>query len=152
MKIRAATSADIPALLDLARHSPTGAHWSEQQYRDAINPAEGTTQRLVLIAQEQDDANLRAFLVAHHIATEWELENIVVSPHHRRKGLGKNVLNALLTKARDAHGESLFLEVRESNLAARTLYERTGFEQTGRRKAYYANPPEDAILCRLRLK
>ena len=44
----------------------------------------------------------------------------------------------------------MFLEVRESNAAARTLYEKAGFEQTGRRHSYYTSPLEDAILYRLR--
>jgi ribosomal-protein-alanine N-acetyltransferase len=42
----------------------------------------------------------------------------------------------------------VFLEVRESNAAARTLYENAGFEQTGRRRSYYTSPLEDAILYR----
>ncbi len=88
------------------------------------------------------------FLVAQHIAPEWELENIVVAPAARRTGLGKRLLDALLTQARETNSAAVFLEVRESNTAARTLYEKAGFEQTGRRKSYYRDPVEDAILYR----
>jgi ribosomal-protein-alanine N-acetyltransferase len=69
----------------------------------------------------------------------------------RRKGLGTRLLDALLAAARETHSTSVFLEVRESNAAARSLYEKAGFNQTDRRKSYYTNPPEDAILYRLTL-
>ena len=89
------------------------------------------------------------FLVALHVAPEWELENIVVDPSARRRGVGKQLMDALLSAAHQTNCEAVFLEVRESNAAARTLYEKAGFEQTGRRKSYYNNPEEDAIMYRL---
>lgn len=92
------------------------------------------------------------FLVARYIAPDWELENIVVDPNARRRGLGKHLLDALLAKARETNSESVFLEVRESNGSARALYESAGFHQTGRRKSYYSGPAEDAILYRLTLR
>jgi [ribosomal protein S18]-alanine N-acetyltransferase len=150
--IRPATLADIPAMLELDRLSPTAAHWTERQYGDALQSAEGNTQRLIIIAESDPDKVISAFLIAHHISPEWELENIVVAQSARRQGLATQLLDALLTRARDTNSESIFLEVRESNTAARTLYERSGFQQTGGRKAYYANPLEDAILYRLHLK
>jgi ribosomal-protein-alanine N-acetyltransferase len=152
MQIRRATLADVSAIVYIERQSPTAGHWSEQQYRFAINYPGGGAQRLVLVAQHDDETLPIAFLVAHHVASDWELENIVVSPQVRRTGCAKQLLNALLTRARDTNSDSIFLEVRESNAAARTLYERAGFEETGRRKSYYANPEEDAILYRLSLK
>jgi ribosomal-protein-alanine acetyltransferase len=91
---------------------------------------------------------LAAFLVARHVAPDWELENIVVAPSARRKGLGTRLLRALFARARDTNSDSVFLEVRESNSPARALYERAGFPETGRRKSYYANPSEDAVLYR----
>jgi ribosomal-protein-alanine N-acetyltransferase len=56
-----------------------------------------------------------------------------------------------MVAAKRTNSTSVFLEVRESNTAARTLYERAGFEQSGRRESYYTNPPEDAILYRFTL-
>jgi ribosomal-protein-alanine N-acetyltransferase len=58
-------------------------------------------------------------------------------------------MDALLSAARETNSDSVFLEVRESNVAARSLYEKAGFEQEGRRKSYYTNPMEDAVLYRL---
>jgi ribosomal-protein-alanine N-acetyltransferase len=144
--------------------SSTAAHWSDQQYQQLFQPGVDGQERLVLIAEaslsdpsvpgESNTAGARilGFLVAHHIAPEWELENIVVAHSARRNGLGKRLLDALLTRAKETNSDSIFLEVRESNAAARALYERVGFEPTGRRKSYYATPQEDAILYRLPLR
>lgn len=159
MLIRPGTIADIPSIIKLERQSATAGHWTEEQYRQAFE-REGA-RRLVLVAEDprfvpvQEGPNPETsplgFLVALHLAPEWELENIVVAPAVRRKGLGRPLLDALLTAAKETNSSCVFLEVRESNSAARTLYETAGFEQTGRRASYYANPSEDAILYRLTL-
>jgi [ribosomal protein S18]-alanine N-acetyltransferase len=152
--IRSATPADIPAIIGIEQQCAKAAHWTEQQYRRAFQ--RGSATRLVLVAESSMTSASRpapvgdvvGFLVARHLAAEWELENIVVAPTARREGLGKRLLEALFSAARKTSGGSVFLEVRESNAAARSLYERAGFEQTGRRKGYYADPVEDAILYR----
>lgn len=166
MTIRPATSADIPSIMLLEREVATAAHWSEPQYRQAF-AGDGPT-RLLLAAEEVVEASppissssgeetksaytiVLGFLVARHLAPEWELENIVVASTARRKGLGRQLLNALLSAARETNSESVFLEVRASNAAARTLYEKAEFKQAGRRKSYYADPVEDAVLYRLAL-
>ena len=147
--------------MSLERACATAAHWTEQQYHAILHPREGDPHRLVIVAEalprELSGASLNAiaeiggFLVAQQLPPEWELENIVVAPTARRIGLGMRLIQALLVKARETNSEAVFLEVRESNTAARALYEKTGFALTGRRKAYYTNPPEDAVLYRLRL-
>ncbi len=88
---------------------------------------------------------------ANQVGNEWELDNVVVAPDFRRKGLATRLLTALLTRARETNSERVFLEVRESNQAARALYVRLGFEESGRRKFYYVDPQEDAVLYRLAL-
>jgi ribosomal-protein-alanine N-acetyltransferase len=137
-------------MIRLDRQSATAGHWTEDQYRQALESRR--TKRLVLVIDEpsapETPTSVQAFLVAQHIPPEWELENIVVAPTVRRKGLGKRLLQHLLSIARESNSDSVFLEVRESNTAARTLYEQGGFAQTGRRKSYYTNPHEDAVLYR----
>ncbi len=146
--------------MDLECACPTVAHWTPEQYLDAFDPA--IVERLVLVAETpkssaSDEAartgagDLQGFLVAHHVAPEWELENIVVASSARRKGLGKRLLDALLAAARETNSNSVFLEVRESNAAARSFYEKAGFHQTGRRNSYYECPKEDAVLYLLNL-
>jgi [ribosomal protein S18]-alanine N-acetyltransferase len=150
--IRPATRGDISALLELDRASEGAAHWSESQYREMFNAGQESPRRLILLADAGDShggpSNILGFLVARHLAPEWELENIVVAASARRKGLGARLLDALLSRASATNSTAVFLEVRESNAAARALYAKAGFEQTGRRKSYYANPAEDAILYR----
>ena len=150
MKIRTATPDDIPFLIQLERNSTTAAHWTEEQYKDLLRDGAGA-RRLVLLAQGED-AVLLGFLVAQHIAIEWELENIVVSSTERRKGIGGRLLRALMDAAGQSASESVFLEVRESNHPARRFYQKTGFQHAGVRKGYYRDPPEDAILYRLQLR
>jgi [ribosomal protein S18]-alanine N-acetyltransferase len=99
----------------------------------------------------EDDSNLQAFLVARFSATECELENLVVSELQRRRGLASELLLSLIASARERKLERILLEVRESNEAARALYGKLGFQENGRRKAYYRQPPEDAILLVLTL-
>jgi ribosomal-protein-alanine acetyltransferase len=150
-------------MMDLERQCVTAGHWTEEQYRHALR--RGGPERLLLVADASvpiasgDDetragaaSGIRGFLVAQHLAPEWELENIVVAPTARRKGLGKRLLDALLAASRKTNSNSVFLEVRESNVAARTLYEKAGFDPAGRRKFYYTDPPEDAVLYRRNLR
>jgi ribosomal-protein-alanine acetyltransferase len=148
-------------MIELERACPTAAHWSQGQYQQAVGPRSDDPQRLVLVAEagsrvpagETPDSSpcIVGFLVARHLASEWELENIVVAPTACRKGFGGRLLETLLAKARETNSQTVFLEVRASNAPARNLYERTGFKETGCRKAYYADPVEDAILYRLDL-
>jgi [ribosomal protein S18]-alanine N-acetyltransferase len=144
--IRRPSPADLPAIITLDRESPTAAHWSQAQY-DAILNAPHATGRLILIAET--DNKLTGFLVAHTATDEWELENIVVAESSRRRGIGCELVQALLDGAREQRARAVFLEVRESNASARALYGTCGFQEAGRRPNYYSCPTEDAILYTL---
>ena len=135
-------------MIDIERAVPSAAHWTEQQYSRLFKSAGIGPERLVLVAYEAGDGALSGFLVARRVADEWELENIVVASEARRKGLGKRLLAALLAHADETKCASVFLEVRESNAAARRLYEQAGLQPIGLRKSYYTNPLEDAIVYR----
>jgi ribosomal-protein-alanine N-acetyltransferase len=82
------------------------------------------------------------------VGTEWEIENIAVAGPARRRGLGTRLLAELLKRVHKAGAHNVFLEVRESNRAARELYQEWAFVESGRRKAYYHAPDEDAVLYR----
>jgi ribosomal-protein-alanine N-acetyltransferase len=158
--LRPAAPADIPCLLQLERQCATAAHWTEQQYEEIFQPGANSPNRLVLVADRIPEgfsipnsathsmasSYILGFLVASHVAPEWELENIVVAADARRTGLGTQLLAALLAQARETNSQSVFLEVRESNAAARSLYEKAGFQLTARRKSYYINPLENAAV------
>ena len=106
----------------------------------------------MLLLAESTAPGAVGFIVAHRIAPEWELENIVVAADAQRKGVGRSLLRALIKHGVHTNSDAVFLEVRESNLPARSFYENAGFEQIGSRKSYYQNPLEDAILYRLDLR
>ena len=155
MKVRSAIPEDVPFMLALERQCPTAAHWEEERYRKLFDPSDEMIRRQLLIAElpprsttSHEPLEPVGFLVARHMAPEWELENIVVSSAARRKGIGSGLLAALIAAARETDSEAVFLEVRESNTAARRLYERAGFKPIASRKSYYSNPLEDAVVYR----
>ena len=79
------------------------------------------------------------------IAGEGYVTNIAVLPEHRRLGIGKKILEFVIQKSKDEL-EFISLEVRVSNHAAISLYEKLGFKNVGLRKRFYTNPTEDAII------
>src|SRR5690554_4122907 len=95
---------------------------------------------------------LLAFLIVHKpLQDEWTIMNIAVKPTAQRRGLASQLIH-FIRKAAQHQRARLFLEVRENNLAARKLYEQTGFIEIGRRKDYYASADgqlETAVVMRL---
>ena len=145
MLIRAAAPHDISQIMTLAASSETAAHWSAREY-DALFAPEAP-ERVALVAYERADA-IAGFVVAR-CGEEWEIENVVVEPMFRRRGIGRALIEELMRRARQGGAKDVFLEVRESNAAARALYGKMGFREEGRRPRYYAQPEEDALLLRL---
>jgi ribosomal-protein-alanine N-acetyltransferase len=155
MRIRSATAADIPALMTLQNHAATAAHWSTQQYETALS-GEGAS-RVVLVIEQQGgeeqvvegEVGVQGFIIGRAVGEEWEIENIAVAGPARRRGLGTRLLEEFLDLARGRGASAVFLEVRESNLAARRLYEKWAFAESGRRKLYYREPDEDAVVYQI---
>lgn len=145
MTIRRATAADIPAMMALQDHAATAARWSTQRYVDALSGE--APSRVVLIIEEE--AGAQGFIVGRAVWEEWEIENIAVAGPARRRGLGTRLLGEFLGLARSQGAKAVFLEVRESNVAARRLYEKWAFVESGRRKRYYHGPDEDAIVYQI---
>jgi [ribosomal protein S18]-alanine N-acetyltransferase len=144
--VRKAAVQDVAEMIRLERQCSTTAHWTERQYADLFAARGELPARLALVAEEEGCSVLAGFLVARHVPSEWELENIVVAPAVRRMGIGRQLIDTLLVQARQTNSIAVFLEVRESNTAGRSLYKKLGFLETGRRKAYYSNPSEGAVL------
>jgi len=145
-------------MMRLEHEAPTAAHWTTARYQQLFALDSGGTERLVLLAEQMPKTGdssrppVLGFLVAHCVAPEWELENIVVALSARQKGLGKRLLEELVSRAKQRNSDAVFLEVRDSNRPARGLYEKAGFREAGRRKSYYSNPSEGAIVYRLGLR
>ncbi len=141
MRIRRATRADLPAIRAIERQCPTAAHWRDSEYEQLF--ANNAPPRITFIVE---NIGVSGFLVARTAGPEWELENIAVAEAARGRGAGTVLVQALTAEADQAGAESIFLEVRASNTAARRLYAKCGFQQTSYRKNYYTDPPEDAAV------
>ena len=137
-RITPMTLADLPAvyLLECAsQHDP----WSMQHFADEFaNPV-----AKIDLYWCQDV--LAGFLCSWLIAGELQIQNLATLPGMRRRGVAGRMLEFVLERSRRSGLESVSLEVRTSNTAAITLYEKFGFVVAGRRAAYYPNG-EDALL------
>src|SRR5208283_3230600 len=129
---------DTPALYSIERRCFAQPHWDEESFL--------IYDCLVALV----DCVVAGFLVSRHVflptsdaAGEREILNVAVDLPFRRQGLSQRLLQVELER-----GGIHFLEVRESNLAARKLYEKKGFREMAVRKGYYQSPPENAILMR----
>ena len=164
MPIRPAIAADVAAILALEQASATAAHYSKEKYSEIVDQGlkffeaggsqpggeKGCQSRLALAVEE--DSQMKGFLIGRCLDAEWEIENIVIAEEARKRGFGAALVGEFLKIARQQGGREVYLEVRESNAAARRLYEKCQFGETGRRKKYYRDPEEDAVLYALRLK
>ena len=99
-----------------------------------------------LVAVEGE--KLAGYIGSQTVMGETDMMNVAVNPDFRRQGVAQTLILALVEalKARGSHW--LMLEVRDSNVPARALYEKLGFAEVGRRKKYYRNPKEDALILR----
>lgn len=86
------------------------------------------------------------FIAARLAAGELHVNNMAVREEWRTRGLGSELLGAALREGKRRGARKAFLEVRASNEAAQALYAKFGFERSGRRSMYYADPVEDALV------
>ena len=93
-----------------------------------------------------EDGTLVAYAGMVSVLDEGEIVNVATHPAYRRRGYARAVLDAILILARERGVERLALEVRESNVAARTLYESLGFCAVGKITGFYSHPKEDAVI------
>ncbi len=138
--IRDAEPALIPQIEALEKRC-FSLPWTQEQLRGQLRDA----QHEFLAALDPDDG-LLGYVGMLYVLDEGYISNVAVEPDCRCTGVGDALIEALEARCVQ-HGLSFAtLEVREGNLPARALYEKHGFENVGRRKAYYDRPKEDAIL------
>jgi len=77
-----------------------------------------------------------------------EVIMIAADPARLREGIGSRILLSLLKEAAERKAKAVFLEVRESNLPARAMYQKAGFTEEGIRRGYYHDPPENAVIMK----
>lgn len=94
----------------------------------------------------KDDKTILGFAGVWIIFDEGHITNVAIHPEYRGKGLGEYLMNSLIEGCKSLKCNSITLEVRESNLPALKLYEKLGFKVAGKRKRYYSDNGEDAII------
>ena len=133
--------AQVAYLETVCFHDP----WSEKSIGDELT----NDLALWLVAVEND---MVIGYVGSQTVLGWtDIMNVAVHPDHRRKGVGEALILRLMELLREHKCECLTLEVRASNTGAIALYEKLGFTEVGRRKNYYRNPKEDALILRVEL-
>src|SRR5262249_392113 len=114
--------------------------WSRQSFVETL-----ARTGVRALAVDDGEGHLVGYGVCSLAADEGEILNLAVDPASRRRGIGRRLLSAMLSGLVAAGAGRVYLEVRGSNEAAITLYERTGFQRMGVRRAYYRRPKEDAV-------
>ena len=99
-----------------------------------------------LVAMEGEQ--VAGYIGSQTVCGETDMMNVAVHPDHRRKGIAEKLILALIEELKGMESHCLTLEVRASNAPAIALYEKLGFQEIGRRKNYYRNPREDALILR----
>lgn len=148
--IRTARSTDLSPILAIERASFSDP-WSKESFETALS----LQHMRFLVAESAQDlepvgagAALAGYVLALFLGEEGEVADIAVSPTVRRRGVGGALLDQLILIGRREGVRSLYLEVRESNVAARELYESRDFLPVGRRTGYYQSPHEDALVLK----
>lgn len=130
---------DVEAIAALERDN-FSTPWSKESIREAISKP------LYHMFTAKEDGKVVGYAGAYMAADELNITNVVVDASYRRRGIGRMLMQAIVNLAQRQRLSSIYLEVRASNEAARALYREIGFDPAGRRKNYYENPTEDAVL------
>jgi ribosomal-protein-alanine N-acetyltransferase len=144
MRLRAARVSDVDAVLAIEQAS-FGDPWSRSAFVELLDDP-----RVCFLIADRGGA-VQGYVVAWFVLDEGEIGNLAVAYDARRQGAGALLLDGAMRAARDADVQALYLEVRDSNVAARALYASRGFVEVGRRRDYYRRPREDALVLRLPL-
>jgi ribosomal-protein-alanine N-acetyltransferase len=137
---------EVVEIEDLSGLSPWG--WDAYHRELQVGP-----DVIMLVARTESnednrrpEKDLAGFIVSRLIAGELHVNNVAVRAEFRRQGIAAQLLGAVLSWARGRGAGMALLEVREGNQAAQALYSRCGFRIVGRRRGYYRQPLEDALL------
>jgi ribosomal-protein-alanine N-acetyltransferase len=148
MKIRDATRRDLPGIIEIERLA-FDQPWSLESFnRELSLPFSRMTVAAYTTSGEE---RLVGFLCRWLVTNECHILNVAVHPQMRRRGIGDQLMRNALAEAKVHKAVVITLEVRRSNLAARSLYRRLDFQERRLRRNYYG-PGEDAIVMELKLE
>jgi len=141
--LRPAEESDLNQVVQIER-ACFADPWTEESFRRLL----AGDSAIFHVIGYPPDFRVAGYVIAFAIGEDAELLNIAVEPSFRGRGLAGQMLDALLIELGSRGVRAAFLEVRESNRAARALYGSRGFAEIGRRRNYYRRPVEDALVMR----
>ncbi len=121
--------------------------WNEQMIATSMY---GTYDTVLTAVDSSRDNALVGYCIFTAPCEDCELLRIAVDEKYRKKGIGRMLIDSMIHRCVENNGENIFLEVRESNKPAISLYESVGFDEISRRKDYYKDPVEDAVIMELK--
>jgi [ribosomal protein S18]-alanine N-acetyltransferase len=140
--IRDAIRHDVDEIVEIERLSFTDP-WSLTSFRSLVDD-----DRVFFRVAVGANAAIVGYLVAWFVHDEAEIANLAVDPTVRGRGIGAALLEVALREGTRRGTAAVYLEVRDSNAAARALYRSRGFAEIARRARYYRRPVEDAVVMR----
>lgn len=141
--LRPAVESDLTAISRIERASFADP-WTEESFRRLLDARPA----IFLVVESEPDSAIAGYVVAFSLAEDGEILNVAVAEPFRGRGLAGQMLDAALIELAARGVRTAFLEVRESNDAARALYGSRDFAEIGRRRGYYRRPVEDALVLR----
>lgn len=140
------TEEDLDEILEIEKHS-FAVPWSRELFHDTLS----FPLAFNFVARKKVDNRLVSYANFYLIRDEVQVLNVAVAPEFRKKGYATGILNHAIAFLINQGGTDFFLEVREGNVEAISLYDRLGFKKIGKRKRYYPETNEDAIVMRLKV-
>ena len=124
----------------LIEHSSFSTPWTLSSFENELKNSNAT----YFVAELS--GKIVGYIGVHNVLDEGEITTFAVDKEFRGMGYGKSLIEHLLMYEKSNNISKIFLEVRENNISARKLYEKTGFLVYGQRNDYYTNPTENAVL------
>lgn len=144
-RIRLLREADLARVMEIEREC-FSTPWKEATFRGLMKRSDTD-----LLVAETADGWVAGYAACWTVIDQSELGNVAVSASARGSGIGGALVDAVVDRIRDRGATECYLEVRESNETAQSLYRQRGFAVVGRRPRYYSLPTEDALVMRLRV-
>lgn len=116
--------------------------WPKKGFEDQLEDGNS----IMLAARAAGSAEISGYLCAYLVMEEMQLASVAVAPEFRGRGVAQRLVAEMIRRGTEEGATEVWLDVRESNAAARRLYQKLGFREVYRRKNYYRRPKEDALV------
>ncbi len=130
---------DIKEMLKIEKRS-FHSHWNRQTFVDELSSENGH------YVAAREGGRILGYSGFRYVLDEGHITTLAVAPRDRKKGVGTQLIERLIKDASEKGLRKLFLEVRQSNVAAQKIYKKLGFKVIDRRREYYQHPSEDALV------